>query len=117
MTELRTITCDHDGVLLEGQLAAPDGPGPHPAVLVMHNAHGLGEQVRETALRLAGLGYLAIATDMYGGGRHFPRPEDAGTVIAPLWADPALLRARLVAWFDRMLALQEADAARRGAIG
>lgn len=117
MTELTAVTCDHGGVELVGQLALPAGPGPHPAVLVMHNAHGLGPQVRESAAALARLGYLAIATDMYGGGLFHQDPKTAGDSLTPLWRDPALLRARVVAWFEAVRARPESDPARIAAIG
>jgi dienelactone hydrolase len=117
MTGLQMIRLEHEGAALEGQLAVPDGPGPHPAVLVMHNGHGLGPHMHEVALRLAGLGYLAIASDMFGGGAHFADPTEAGPTIAPLWNDHKLLRARVLAWFDRMVALPGVDATRTAAIG
>ena len=63
-----------------GQLATPDASGPRPAVMVMHDAHGLGNQVRDTARRLAQLGYIALATDMYGGGVLHADPKAAGAV-------------------------------------
>ena len=100
MTDLRTIHCHHAGADLAGQLAMPATPGPHPAVLVMHNAHGLGEHMRVVAGRLAGLGYAALATDMYGGGAYLPDRAAAGAAIAPLWNDAGLLRSRAVAWLE-----------------
>jgi len=37
-------------------------------VLVMHSALGLDDLVRSRAQDLAALGYVALATDMYGVG-------------------------------------------------
>src|ERR1700737_3647956 len=86
MTELRAIAFEHDGVELVGQMAVPEQPGPHPAVMVMHTAFGLGEMMRERARRLAQLGYVAVATDMYGGGIDYHTdPKSGGTaMMAPL---------------------------------
>jgi dienelactone hydrolase len=117
MTSPQTITCRHEGAILEGQLALPDASGLRPAVMVMHDAHGLGNQVRDTAHRLAQLGYIAIATDMYGGGVFHTDPQKAGESLAPLWNDPHLLRSRVVAWFDRVRALPNVDTSRMAAIG
>ena len=114
---LRMVRCHHGGTALEGQLAVPDTVGPHPAVMVMHDAHGLGDQVRDTARRLAQLGYVALATDMYGGGVLHADPKVAGVALAPLWNDPQLLRARVAAWFDTLLTYPEVDSARVAAIG
>lgn len=51
--------------LLPAYRAAPDRPGPHPVVLVVQEIFGLHEYIRDVARRLAKLGYLAIAPDLY----------------------------------------------------
>ena len=117
MTELRTINLTHDGAALEGQLAVPEGPGPHPGVLVMSNAMGLGVQAREVAGRLAALGYVALATDMYGGGVHYGSMANVGPPVKQLFGDPALLRSRVAAWHNLLKTLPQVDAARTAAIG
>jgi dienelactone hydrolase len=117
MTDLNTVTCHHEGASLQGQLALPSSAGPHPAVMVMHNAHGLGTQVRDSARRLAQAGYVALATDMYGGGVFHENPAAAGDSLGPLWKNPQLLRARVVAWFDWLKARPEVAVQRIAAIG
>ncbi len=52
---------------LEGYLAAPEGPGPHPAVVVIHEAFGLNDNIREIARRLANEGFAALAVDLFAG--------------------------------------------------
>jgi len=116
MTELRSFEYRHEGVVLNGQLAMPPGPGPHPGVLVMHDLLGQNELVRQRARELAAAGYAALATDMYGGARRFSVAE-VQEVTAPLRADPARLRARVVAGFEAFRELPEVDASRIGAIG
>lgn len=117
MGGLTTFDYEHDGVALRGELATPAGPGPHPGVLVMHDAHGLGAVVRERAERLAQAGYVALATDMYGGGRLFTKSEDAGAPFMELQENPALLRGRILAGLEALKALPQVDKARLGAIG
>jgi dienelactone hydrolase len=78
MTELHAIAFDHDGVELVGQMAVPESPGAHPAVMVMHTGLGLGEMMRERVRRLAQLGYVAVATDMYGGGVDYHTDPKSG---------------------------------------
>ena len=107
------IEFEHAGAHLIGQIARPAGPGPFPAVLVMHNALGIGPHVREVAQRLAALGYLAVATDMYGGGAPYGDPS----AYEVFTRDPALLRARARAWFDHVSALPDVDAGKVAAIG
>jgi dienelactone hydrolase len=117
MTELRTISFHHENADLLGQLAMPTGPGPHPAIMVMHNAFGLGQHMQDVALRLAEQGYIALATDMYGGGVLHKTSEETAVSFVPLVQTPGLLRARVVAWYEHMKALPGVDSTRTGAIG
>jgi dienelactone hydrolase len=117
MSELRTIDYSHGDVALRGLLATPEGPGPHPAVMVMNDARGQGEQVRIRARRLAEQGYVALATDMYGGGANFTDAQEGGALMLALHTQPELLRARVLAGFETLKAQPEADAGRIGAIG
>lgn len=115
---LLTFMCDHDGVQLDGLIALPDGEGPFAAVLVMHNALGMGPQVRETAVKLSELGYAAIVTDMYGGGAAAGLPlQEAGAAYARLREAPDLLRARAVHWFETVASHSKIDADHVSAIG
>ncbi|MEE9251002.1 MAG: dienelactone hydrolase family protein [Alphaproteobacteria bacterium] len=46
-------------------LAAPEGPRPHPAVLLMCHGAGIDEFTRDVAERLAAAGYVAGAPDIF----------------------------------------------------
>src|SRR3989475_9595519 len=50
-----------------GFLALPDGDAPHPAVVVIHEAYGLNDNMRDITRRLAGAGYAALAVDLFTG--------------------------------------------------
>lgn len=117
MGEFQAVPFQHDGTELVGQLIAPDGRGPHPGVLVMHTAHGLSPMMRERAQRLADLGYVALATDMYGGGQYFGTGDEAGAPFMALQQDPHRLRSRVVGWHETLAARPEVDPARTAAIG
>ncbi|MFD4406352.1 dienelactone hydrolase family protein [Nocardia sp. NPDC058499] len=117
MAEITAVTLHHDGADLIGALAVPDGPGPHPGVLVVHTAHGLTEMMRERAQRLADLGYTALAVDMYGGGQSYPAPDAAGGPFAGLLGAPGRVRARTVAWHEALKGLPVVDPGRTAAIG
>ena len=58
---------DASGNQLLGYLATPEGPGPHPAVLLIHEWWGLNEGMTVLADALAGEGYLVFAPDGYRG--------------------------------------------------
>ena len=49
-----------------GFLALPDGDGPNPGVVVIHEAYGLNDNIKEIAQRFAGEGYSALAVDLFG---------------------------------------------------
>jgi carboxymethylenebutenolidase len=56
-----------DGVTLKGYLALPQGSGPHPAVLMIHEWWGLNHDVTLLADALAQEGYLVLAADAFRG--------------------------------------------------
>ena len=56
-----------DGQELIGYLAQPEDPGPHPAVLLIHEWWGLNEGITILADALAEEGYIVFAPDGYRG--------------------------------------------------
>ena len=57
---------------VEGRLVKPDGPGPFPALVLLHGCHGVSPQVYAWGRRLADRGYVAFVVDSFG-----PRKEPA----------------------------------------
>src|SRR5271167_3201800 len=51
-----------------GHLAIPDQPNG-AAVLIAHGGPGVSDHERGIAVRLAGLGYVALAADYHGDGQ------------------------------------------------
>src|ERR1700760_4151282 len=53
---------------LRGSRASPAGPGPWPAVVMIHEIFGLDDVMRRHADHLADLGYLTLAVDLFSAG-------------------------------------------------
>lgn len=49
-----------------GFLATPEGPGPWPGVVVIHEIYGLNDDMRRIARRFAAEGYAAYGVDLFG---------------------------------------------------
>ncbi|MBV9843192.1 MAG: dienelactone hydrolase family protein [Sphingomonadaceae bacterium] len=106
-----------DGAIeLVGELYEPDGPPNGRAVLVVHEADGIGANVRRRCVLLAERGYVAAAADMHGGGRVL-EPDEIPPAIARFRNDATLIRARVGAAFDALSVETGLPPARVAAIG
>jgi carboxymethylenebutenolidase len=52
---------------VKGILYMPEGKGPFPAIIVIHEWWGLNDWVKEQAAKLTDQGYAALAVDLYRG--------------------------------------------------
>ena len=70
-------------------LALPDGPAPYPGVVVIHEASGLNDNIRDICRRFAAEGYAALGVDLFEGRNRagaWPGCSSAG------WPETSLLR-------------------------
>ena len=104
-------------VNLRGYLSWNESAEPRPGVLVFHEGLGLGEFAMERARRLAELGYVALAADMFGERRQARNLQEVATLVGGLRAEPTRLRARGRAALETLAALPQVDAQRLVAIG
>ena len=97
-------------------LTLPDGAGPFPGVVVIHEAFGLNDNIRDIRGRFSREGYAALGVDLFEG-------RNRVTCIARMFVGamggnldhygvPALKAA-----FGRLAGHPQVDAARIGAIG
>lgn len=90
---------------------------PRPAVLVAHDWSGCNEFACQKAIMLAEQGYIGFALDMYGNGRIGNTTEEKQALIQPLVSDRLLIRNRVLAALDALIAMPEVDNNRIAIIG
>jgi carboxymethylenebutenolidase len=100
-TDVRYVDGD---TLSTGYLAVPEGDGPFPALVIIHEWNGLVDRVRQVADDFAAEGYVTLAADLYDGRTGTNRDENIALVrevqgnqpkmIANLDAAVAYLRRR-----------------------
>lgn len=99
---VESVRYDHEGTALLGVLAKDAAiSGPRPAVLVVHDWHGVNEHVEARVTMLARLGYVAFGADVYGEGVR-PGDDTAAQVAGSFYQDLTLMRARTQAGLDRL---------------
>ena len=91
--------------------------GKHPGVLVVPEWWGLNDYARKRTEQLAGLGYVAMAVDMYGNGASTTDPKEAGVMATKVKGDRPLMRERINAALATLNKNPLVDPARVAAIG
>ncbi|NBB92184.1 MAG: hypothetical protein GVY32_03325 [Gammaproteobacteria bacterium] len=76
----RHVAYDEASEATRGYLAMPEGDGPFPAVILIHEWNGLVDRIRQTADAFAEHGYIALAADLYGGRTGSSREENIALV-------------------------------------
>jgi carboxymethylenebutenolidase len=101
---------------LDAYRVVPDGTGPFPGVVIIHEIYGLNENIRDIARRFAAEGYVALAVDLFSGGNRalcLMRIFE-GMLVRPLRND--VVR-QLQTALDALQAYSMVDGSRVGAIG
>jgi len=76
-----------DGVQVNGYLARPACEGdPRPAIIVIHEAGGLGEHISDVANRFANIGYTALGVDLYTREGGPPPMDDLPAMMQRLFS-------------------------------
>lgn len=96
-------------------VALPEGPGPHPGVVVIHEAFGLDRDIRSICDRFAGEGYAAIAPDLFSTGW---TPRCMVRIFRDMGREgPTPTRALLEVARDDLAAMPQVDGDRIAVIG
>jgi len=99
---------------VKAALYTPQGKGPFPALVVIHEWWGLTPWVKEQAAKLADQGYVTLAIDLYRG-KSTTSPDEAHELMRGVPEDRA--KRDLQAAFNYLASLKDVDAKRIGAIG
>jgi carboxymethylenebutenolidase len=65
MTQAQSLSFPMGTTQRPAYFAHPDGPGPFPGIIVIHEAFGLNEQIKDVANRFTNEGYAALAVDLF----------------------------------------------------
>ena len=116
--QTRDVDYGAEAVNLRGYLAWDETiAGQRPGVLIFHEGLGLGDFAMARARRLAELGYVALAADMFGDRRQARHLQEVASLVGSLRSQPEALRARGRAALATLAALPEVDTDRIAAIG
>jgi carboxymethylenebutenolidase len=65
---VKTITVDAPGGPIDALLSVPDGDGPWPGVVIVHDGFGYRSDKEAISRRVASAGYIAITPNMFARG-------------------------------------------------
>jgi carboxymethylenebutenolidase len=99
---------------VRGMLYTPQGKGPFPALIVIHEWWGLDDWVKEQASKFADAGYVALAIDLYRG-KVATTPDEAHELMRGVPEDRAGRDLR--AAFDYLQSQKNVKPGRIGSIG
>ena len=88
-----------------------------PVVLIVPEWWGLGAYAKSRAVKLAEMGYVAMAVDFYGNQKYVDNPTEAQQLATPFYANPLLGKSRIEAALALIKMNPYADTNRIAAIG
>ena len=112
------ISYTADGVTFKGFVAYDENmKGKRPAILIVPEWWGLNDYPKMRARKLAELGYIAMAADVFGNGKIAANPTEAQELTTPFYKDPNLVKIRLDAALKKLQEYPQTDQANIAAIG
>jgi dienelactone hydrolase len=114
----KTVAYDYEGKKMQGYLAYDDAKSAQrPAILVVHEWWGLNDYTKSRTRQLAGMGYVAFAADMYGGGKTTSDAKEAEAWSSEVGGQPGQLAARSKAALDVLRKQSQSNPEELAAIG
>lgn len=118
MIQSKKIEYYDNNILLEGFYAYDDAhTHKRPIVLVSHDWSGRNEFADKKAEKLAELGYVGFAIDMFGRGKIGTTNNEKMELIKPFMEDRKVLAQRIFSAFEFAKTLDYVDITKMGAIG
>jgi dienelactone hydrolase len=112
------VTYTGDNTTMDGYIVYDaNKEGKRPGVLVIHEWWGLNDYLKMRARKLAELGYIAMAIDLYGNGKTADNPDDAGKYAGPFYQKPQMAKARFDAALNKLKSYDQLDTNNIAAIG
>ena len=116
--QTRQVEYRDGDTLLEAHVAWDDAvSGPRPGVLVSHAWAGRSEFEDRKAERLAELGYVGFALDLYGKGVLGRNNDENAGLMKPFLDDRRVLQRRMKLALEQLRGQKEVDSSRVAAIG
>jgi dienelactone hydrolase len=113
----KAVSYESNGTQLKGYLAYPAGDDKRPGVLVVHEWWGLNDYLRSRAEQLAQAGYVALALDMYGEGKHTEHPDQANKFMIAALKNIEAAQQRFLAGQQLLAKDSRVDAKKLAAVG
>jgi dienelactone hydrolase len=116
--QVKEVEYQADGKPMLGYLAWDDASNDkRPGILIFPEWWGNNDYPKMRAQKLAELGYVAFAADMYGKGKVTDDPKQAGAWAGEVKNNPELVKQRAAAALDQLKQQPQVDPAKIGAIG
>lgn len=112
------VTYSADNTTMDGYVAYDESKaGKRPAILVVHEWWGLNDYPKMRARKLAELGYIAMAIDLFGNGKTADNPTDAQKLSTPIYQNTKIAKTRFDAALNKLKTYSQVDTNNIAAIG
>lgn len=107
--DIQTVQYQSGGATISALMARPNGSGPQPAIVVVHDLAGMSEDLRDSIQKLASEGFVVLAPDLLSreGGSDKVPPEQRARILTRL--SPILTVEDVSAGYEYLSKLSDVD--------